>query len=773
MKFLKYIGLLFCILVGTTLFAQHTPTVLAVKKLERATAANSQSNKIYKDLGYQEYAEIQTTGKAAEEEKDEEMILNIANSYLKNADYENAEFWFAKCINQNSVAIDVLHYAQTLQANGRCKEAVQWFADYQSKTSNNTDSAIDFIKNCDEVNDFMKHELVTVKNLQNLNTPNLDFCPLIINNGKGLLFTSSRSAANSKKDKWTNDNFTDLFYASKNDKGFGEPYLLKGDVNHKYHDGAASTNAATKTMYFTRNNYSGKRSNGTIDLKIYEAESVDQMNFVDSKELPFNSDEFATCHPTISADGTTLYFASDRPGGYGGMDLYTSTKTGSIWSTPVNLGADVNSMGNEIFPFITNEETLIFSSNGHAGIGGLDLFAAKKENHHWNKVVNCGTPYNSTKDDFGFYMDSKKTNGYLSSNRNGGMGKDDIYEWTSSTPIDFFKNTKIMKTICFIENGSNKKVGNVNIMLDNSSNAAFGMTFKSDDKGFFSHEMLLKSIYNFNISKEGYKDAEITINPSIKEKTETECIMVPLERLASVSVTGKVINGSRSNAPLAQAEVILMNKTTGKSKKMKSNTQGNYNFVLDCNSDYELISSFPNMTKETKAFSTSEKCYGVKDKNIDLTLMSKTPPKPTVTPNILTGTKEIKEGMVIELKNIYYDYNKSNIRSDATVDLEALINLMNSYPSMQVELGSHTDSRGKNPYNAQLSTKRAASARQYLISKGISSNRVSSKGYGESNLLNHCSDGVNCTEEEHQQNRRTEVIITKFDNPNVKVKYRN
>lgn len=772
MKSLKYIVLFYLVSSSAIMFAQHTPTVLAVKKIERSASAKSQSTQVYKNLGYKEYADVQTSENPSGEGMDEMMMLKIASSYLKNADYENAEFWYAKCINQNSQPKDILNYAQSLQANGRCKDAVQWFANYKSKTNDNSDSAIEFISNCDEVNDFTQHELVSVNNLVSINTPNLDFCPISINNGEGVLFTSSRSMAKTKRDKWTNDNFTDLFYVNKNEKGFGEPQLLKGDVNYKYHDGAASTDKTSKTLYFTRNNYSGKRSNGTIDLKIYEAESIDQMNYVDAKELPFNSNEFASCHPTITADGKTLYFSSDRPGGFGGMDLYFSTKSGENWSTPVNLGATVNSAGNEIFPFITNDGIMIFSSNGHAGIGGLDLYAAKKKNNLWEQVVNCGTPFNTPKDDFGFFMEQNNKTGYLSSNRIGGQGKDDIYEWASSVPVDFFKVQSVMKTICFIEEGSNKKVGNVNIMLDNSANKSFGMTFKSDEKGFFSHEMLLKSVYNFNISKTGYKDAQITINPSIQEKTETECTMVPLEKLEAVSVTGLVRNGSKSNVPLAKAEVVLMNKTTGKSQRMKSNPQGKYNFVLDCNTDYELISSFPNMTNKTKAFSTSENCFGAKDKNIDFTLMSKAPTK-TVVPNVLTGTKEIKEGMVIELKNIYYDYNKSNIRSDATVDLEALINLMNTYPKMQIELGSHTDSRGSDSYNAQLSTKRAASARQYLISKGISSNRVSSKGYGETNHINHCSNGVKCSDEEHQQNRRTEVIITKFDNPNVKVKYRN
>jgi len=772
MKFLKYIFLLYCVLFCAAIFAQHTPTVLAVKKLERSATSKSQSKQIYKNLGYQEYADLETNGDVSEEEMDNELKLKIANSYLKNADYENAEFWYAKSIDQNSSAKNVLNYAQCLLANGRCMDAVKWFENYKSKTTDNTYSAIEFIANCDEIKEFTKHDLVTVNNLESLNTPNLDFSPIAVDNNKSIIFTSSRSNAKIKKDKWTNDNFTDLFYASKNDKGFGEPQLLKGDVNYKYHDGAATSDKTSKYLYFTRNNYSGKTANGTVDLKIYEAQENGKMNYINAKELPFNSDEFASCHPSLSTDGKTLYFSSDRPGGYGGMDIYFSTKTGETWSTPVNLGSKVNSAGNEIFPFINSQGIIIFSSNGHAGMGGLDLYAAKKENNLWNEVVNCGAPFNTNKDDFGFFMEHNNKSGYVSSNRVGGLGKDDIYKWESSTEVDFFKVVTVMKTICFIEEGSNKKIGNVNIMLENSANKSFGMTFKSDDKGFFSHEMLLNSVYNFNISKSGYKDAQITINPSIKEKLETECTMIPLEKLAAVSVAGSVTNGSRSNAPLAQAELVLMNKTTGKSKRMKSNPQGKYNFVLDCNTDYELISSFPNMTNKTKAFSTSEDCFGSKDKNINFSLMAKAPIK-TVVPNVLIGTKEIKEGMVIELKNIYYDYNKSNIRSDATVDLEALINLMNTYPDMQIELGSHTDARGTDSYNAQLSKKRAASARQYLISKGISSNRVSSKGYGESKLLNQCSNGVKCSDEEHQKNRRTEVIITKFDNPNVKVKYRN
>ena len=223
-----------------------------------------------------------------------------------------------------------------------------------------------------------------------------------------------------------------MFYAAKKETSFDKPKAMKGDVNEGYHDGVATFSTPTKTMFFTRTSREKSEEGEIKQLKIYSAKG-DTDNWEDTEELNFNNKEFSTCHPTLSTDGQRLYFSSDRPGGFGGMDLYVSQKIGSKWADPVNLGPTVNTSGNEIFPFVDARDKLFFASNGHKGLGGLDIFVVEKsDNTDENSFAdrkNLGKPFNSKKDDFGFYINESETGGYLSSNRPGGAGADDIYEW--------------------------------------------------------------------------------------------------------------------------------------------------------------------------------------------------------------------------------------------------------------------------------------------------------------------------------------------------------
>ena len=371
-------------------------------------------------------------------------------------------------------------------------------------------------------------------------------------------------------------------------------------------------------------------------------------------------------------------------------------------------------------------------------------------------------------DDFGFYANENYTEGFVSSNRPGGKGKDDIYSWTSSEMIDFFASSEVSRTLCFIEKGSNKKIPEVNIELSNSNNSSFGMQFNSDIKGSFTYSMVKKNIYHFNISKESYKSNQISIDPGNPAFLENECLLVELEKLKRPTAKATFFN-AKTKKTLSNALVKINSPCFNEPKRMKANNKGALELVLECNCQYTIQSMDSAFEAETKSFSTNQNCYGQKNLNFRFDLKEK---KKEVYNNLI-GTKSIKKGMVIELKNIYYDYNKSNIKKEATIDLNNLVDLMNTYPSLEIELGSHTDSRGTDAYNMELSTKRAAAARQYIISKGIAANRISSKGYGETQLLNQCKNGINCDDSEHQLNRRTEVIVTKLDDRQIQFKTKN
>ena len=741
------------------LIAQQDFNVLAIRKLEKKNT--SKLPELYERKAYMQYVDGKDNS-SAEDENDVVAMRKIANSFRMNADYLNAEDWYSKFVNQNSIKEDILHYAQTLQANGRCKDAVKWFYFYESKLNDKDETDFDFIENCDDLKEFSNHESVSLINLRNLNTEGLDFSAISAKDG--IYFTSNRSNSVSNKDAWTNSNFTNLFFAAKNDKGFETPVDL--NMNSKYHDGVCTVASDQKFIFFTRNEMLKKNKKQEKKLNIYFSEIQDGL-IGNPISFPLNSEEYSNAHPTLSPDNTTLYFSSDQPGGYGGMDIYMSKNISGNWTTPVNLGPKVNTEGNEVFPFIAKDDELYFSSNGHAGFGGLDLFIVKKENNSWKQRKNCGRPFNSSMDDFGFYTSDNKE-GFLSSNRPGGLGKDDIYSWSSTEKIDFFTPIKVARTICFVESGSNKKVPEVNIALTNSKNNSFGMQFKSDDKGFFSYEMLKNTTYEFSISKDAYETSKLLVNSNDNSFSQNECLLVELKKKESPLLKASYKNAVNKKA-LKNLTFELKSPCLSKPKKIKSNANGEIVFKLDCNCQYELRSSNPNYEIDTKTFSTNENCYGQKDFNFDILLKE----KKKVVYNTLVGKKKIEKGMVIDLKNIYYDYNKSNIRKESLIDLNNLVDLMNQYPSMKIELGSHTDSRGTDSYNKELSSKRAEAARQYLISKNISPKRITSKGYGETQLLNHCKNDVNCEESLHQMNRRTEVIITNLDDQSIKFNYKN
>jgi len=281
-------------------------------------------------------------------------------------------------------------------------------------------------------------------NLQVINSEEIDYNAVLVSDG--VIFTSTRrqeetknaaTAGGGKLNAWKKKLST-LFYSRLTDGYLSDPEPLSGEVNAQYHESSATFSYSENLMFFTRSS-ANKDRKGKRQLKIFMAKKVED-NWVDITELPFNSDDFSTCHPAISSDGTRLYFASNRPGGFGGMDIYVSVYRNDKWNEPINLGPIINSTGNEVFPCISEDEVLYFSSSDQGGLGQLDIFRSKKlvENSErtWQIKQNLGLPFNSEGDDFGFYINSDNTGGLFTSSRDGGKGRDDIYYWQlTSQPI--------------------------------------------------------------------------------------------------------------------------------------------------------------------------------------------------------------------------------------------------------------------------------------------------------------------------------------------------
>lgn len=668
---------------------------LIVQLLNAQTEASTSSepikktkaDRLYEKEGYMAANKLYT--KELKNTKRTDLYKKLADSYRLNDLNKEAEANYAQYVGPTSPAEDILHYAQVLLYNGKCKEAVEYFNYYKALVDK--DRATQLITSCDELNGFAMHDNIDYVNAEGINSPYLDFSPVYYKNG--LIFTSGRQSGSAAKhtDAWTQKEFPDVYYAASEGNGkFGKVESLSWDLNTKYNDGTVTFNPDGTEMYYSSNNKNGKSKSGIRDLKIYTGR-LKNGNWVNSGALPFNSNDYATCHPALSPDGNVLVFSSDMPNGFGGMDLYACKRENTgVWSSPVNLGKEINSAGNEIFPFIDQKGELFFSSDGLKGMGGLDIFTANMgdNNMHWVTPTNLGYPFNSNKDDLCYISATSGHEGYFSSNREGGVGEDDIYYWKEKLRAETKKAPTGPIFFTFNEKENSKPIKDLSIKLYNDKSEP--VEFVTNEKGNLNRPVSTDEFKFMVVEKKGYKTANFYVSPDMINNPDQSTLFIEKETTAPVSIEPTVVP-----VPIVVPEPEILKKEL--TKKYLGNENENFS-----------------------------------------------------------------EGKKFELKDIYYDYDEYFIRPDASVNLEDLIKLLNTFPTMAIELSSHTDSRGKSTYNQQLSQKRAEAARAYLIQKGIDSSRIDAKGYGESKLKNKCKDGVNCTEEEHQENRRTEVKILKM-----------
>ena len=786
------------------------------------------ADKLYRDLGFEASTAVYQS-LSRREKRSEKVLSRIANSHRLNHNTEDAEYWYAKFVNTTDEAKHLLHYAQVLQSNGKCEDAIRWYNEYKEIASKKDLKNREFVVHCDEA-EFNIHEQVEVNNEAKLNTRHLDFSPVPY--GDGVVFTSTRGRDEfmASKDNWTNDNYTDLFYAEFDDEGhFKAPKPFIGEVNGKFHDGTASFNQGQSVMVFTRNNTTGKSKRGLIDLKVYTAHQHNNY-WADVEELPFNSNEYSTCHPTMTKDGRKLYFSSNRPGGYGGMDIYVAVAKGGEWSEPQNLGPAVNSSGNEIFPFIGEDETLYFSSNGHKTIGGLDIYKATKRNpadeSSWVYRENMGRPFNSEKDDFGFYINGLQTKGYFSSSRKGGQGKDDIYSWKIKKGQLEDEDEKIDRVICVYDAQSNKRIEQADVRIElvgdtadcatndllltlkpidetkneyvlgisspgSATGGAASKKYETDSLGEFTLTQVKRhQVYDVIVEKTGFNTQQLRVDAATLWESDAFCI--PLTKRSCIRFDGYVKN-KIYDMPMPGAIVTIIDKCTGDKMEMVTNEAGRFDNCLRCGCEYDVLAEKDGFHGDNAFVSAFEiDCDTVASLHATLELVNKStslstsgsdspktnligdnPPqevKALKTHFLGNPEAEFVEGQLITLKDVYYDFDQFFIRTDASVDLDRVVRLMKLYPSMAISLESHTDARGTNTYNQQLSQKRAEAARLYIVQQGIVPSRLTAKGFGESRLTNQCRDGIVCTDEAHQVNRRTEIRITKLSEPGVKIR---
>lgn len=626
---------------------------------------------------------------------------------------------------------------------------------------------------------------VLVENLNDLNTPYIEFSPSYYR--EGIVFVTARQRGGFYDPKLGSTYF-ELFYAKLNENG--KPYKPKPfslEINTKYHEGPVSFTADANQMFFSRNNIQegslSKSKDGVGKVQLFEAKRG-LFDWEGIRPLPFNSPEYNSMHPSTNADGTRLYFSSNRDGGFGGMDIYVAEKIDGKWTEPINLGPDINTPGNEVFPFMHPSGVLFFSSDGQQGFGGLDLFLIDISRRKWGELINMGSPFNSKEDDFGFTMNGTGTQGFFSSNREKGLGKDDIYIFNAPDGVEGIKVAKqVIARIEVRDQETKSSLAGAKIRLfekavDGSTKNGdlYEMELQPNGDGDNGFSLVKKRKTEANlgapdaiIGKDGY--AILTLDPKLQYRlfidragynnTELDLTLNPteayypievlLEKINCIPLTG-TIKSVGYNRIIPNASVKLASSCSDQVKVVTSDIEGNFNHCLEFNCRYLITATKLGFEDQTKELSTVN-LRGSRSFDVDFQLNS-------MKSTVLDKPRNLLEdGTIIYLESIAYDFNKSAIRKGAARDLEALAALMQQYKSLKVELAAHTDSRGTAEYNQSLSETRALYAKDFLIEKGIIARRIQTKGMGESQLRNACTDGVSCTEEQHGFNRRIEVRI--------------
>lgn len=579
----------------------------------------------------------------------------VADAYRLTSNFEEAAKWYAKAIEKGTThSLVWLNYGQVLRSMGQYSQAIEQFQKYAQLNPSDPRGKL-YAEYSAEVQQWSKPEFnFTLYNAEAINGPYSEFSPVYLNDG--IVFTSDRmNKSGEKRFGWTGAYYLDLWYAplSQVEPGIpavpGKPSIYSSQLSMPYHDGPATFSKDGKTMYYTV----VERKAGDLDssryytnkLKIFSS-LLEDGKWSEPRAFFLNNDAWSVGHPALSDDQNTMYFVSDMPGGFGGTDIYAVQRNGESWANPVNLGAEVNTFGNEMFPFSFQDSVLYFSSDGHPGLGSLDIFKTTGKGQDWSKPENLKAPVNSAADDFGYVLKADGTEAMLSSNRPGGKGEDDIYM------------------------------------------------------------------------------VQIT------------------ERLPEfVWLEGEVKDLASGNS-LPNSHVFVLDRSTNEVTVLITDSEGKYQIKVPAGSRVFI--------KGMKSGYEAD-CH-----NVALEVGSKN--EHHTVADLMLSAYTVDQ--IFRLENIYYDFNKWNIRPDAAMELEKVVTFLNDNPEISVELGSHTDARGSDNYNEKLSQRRAESAVEYIKTKGINPKRISAKGYGEKKLVNRCGNGVECSEEEHQQNRRTEIKIT-------------
>lgn len=649
-----------------------TAAMLGFAPMAQGQSAQKKADKLFENYEYT--LALQQYQEAVQKRKPKlETAERIATAYRLTRQTEQAENWYGKVVNMSGRnPINLYYFAEALRSNGKYKEAKEQYMLWGEEAPENAERAQALMNATDQAQRWMNQPPVAeVAPLATLNSGNYaDFSPMQYGQN-GIIFTSDRGVSKDEKSPkifgWTGRPYLQLFMAQQNAQGdYSRPEALQEVVNADYHNATASAAENGGRLYFTRTKAVPVLANTNADptswaeapespstvnrLEIYSVQRQGS-NWGSLEPFAFNKvEEYSVGHPAVSPDGQVLYFASDMPGTLGDTDIFFSVRTqDGTWSEPFNAGPVVNTTGRESFPYVDANGKLFFASDGHPGMGGMDVYSAEGEQGNWRSVRNLGYPINSPKNDYGIMFTKPGERGLISSNRDSQNGTEDIYSFT-------VLQKPVVLAVTTLGRFQNKEYRTVQEPLPNTRVA---------------------------VVKQNSNDSTVVVT----------------DREAKYFLEGR----------------------TGNTYTFKGSKQG----YLKMEASVQVPASAPD----------------------------------TVAVALLFDKNEINKAIVLE--NIYYDLDKWNIRPDAAKELDKIATLLKNNPAVEIELSAHTDSRESYQYNQVLSEKRAQAAVEYLVSKGISKNRLTAKGYGKTKLVNRCDTGVPCSEAEHQQNRRTEFTIKK------------
>lgn len=709
------------------LFLSLLPAILCGQGLKKKTADKSFYSFHYAEaIKYYESILAKNPDDTDSEEK-------LAESYRQINDTKNAEKWLAKVVQRPSAKpIHKLLYAEALANEGKYDEAKKWYAAYNEDSRGQR--FVDFYTN--QMPALLANDKDYTIEEANFNSKNAsDFSPTFF--GDKIVFCSNRHPASNgwRKDefKWTKSSFLDLYVADS--KGNVEKFNKK--INSRYHEGPVVFYDNNNKVIFTRNNYfEGKyqeSSDGINKLKLFFAEKMPDSSWGNVSPFPYNSDDYSVGHPAISADGQTLYFASDMPGGIGETDIYMCKWENGTWSKPINLGNEINTEGKEEFPFLDSKGNLFFSSTGHGGFGGLDIFFAENLNGKFEKPENVGLPLNSSQDDFGIIVDETGKAGYFSSDRANASAQDDIYKFVGKP----FGNYIMLKAITI--NAESKKPlpsTQVDITLQEVTTSSV-----SGEDGIVEGRFHKKKTYQIVAKKEGFEVATRTLSPEQLQKyQEGDLIEIPLVPIPQDKPV-VVILDEETRQPVASHLLIL-----DKSKKIVFDQKDISKTTVESigNGKFDL--------------NVTAKGYFFKTDTINIADNRKKTEK-------IVLLKKLKKNVVLVVNNINFEFNSDKLTKQSEKEVEYIYQLMQENPSLKIGIYAHTDAVGTDSKNLDLSNRRAKSVYTYINKRGIPMERMIWKGFGESKPI-----ATNKTKAGRAKNRRVEFEVLDIDAGDVEIK---